>query len=107
MGRTQYLYQWLHEEWGFTLRDEIWDEKSVRDASASERWFLTRRVACLGCCEPKSDDEVGCRDPSSRTVFASCYLWKHWSHNADVKKFNDVFVRNAAISLNERKFVGF
>lgn len=39
-------------------------------------------------------------DPSPRKVFAFCYLWKHWSHNADVKKFNDVFVRNAAISLN-------
>ena len=56
------------------------------------RWSggLTRRSVGLGCSEPQSNDEVGCRDPSHRTVFDSCSLWKHWSNNADVKKYNDV-----------------
>ena len=52
---------------------------------------------------PKSADAFGCRDPPSQQDCDFCYLWKHWSHNADVKKFNDIFVRNAAISLKERK----
>ena len=52
---------------------------------------------------PKSADGVGCCDPPSQRGFDFCYLWKHWSHNADVKKFNDLFVRNAAISSKDRK----
>lgn len=88
----------------FTLRDEIRDEKSARDITAMGWRFPLRWLAGRGCCEPKSDDEVGCRDPSPRKVFAFCYLWKHWSHNDDVKKFNDLFVRYAAISEKGRKF---
>ena len=47
---------------------------------------------------PKSADGVGCCSPPFRSGFDFCYLWKHWSHNADVKKFNGLFVRNAVIS---------
>lgn len=79
------------------------DEKSARDASAG----LLRQLVCRGRFGPKSDSEVGCRDPSSRKVFDFCYLWKHWSQNADVKKFNGLLVRNAAISASSRKFAAF
>ncbi|MDA7893578.1 hypothetical protein N9Z67_02095 [Rhodopirellula sp.] len=76
------------------------DEKSARDASLG----LLRQWVWCGHFGPKSDGGVGCRDPSSRKAFDFCYLWKHWSQNADVKKFNGLLVRNAAISASSRKF---
>ena len=51
-------------------------------------------------CRVRCSGRGGCRDPPSRMGFAFCYLWKHWSHNDDVKQFNGLFVRNAAITWN-------